>query len=214
MPSPLSLEDVNRALSLKRFDAEAAQRLMAPRPRVFRRPPSQEGDAKLGGVLVLLYPPLNGSEELNFVLTKRADTVADHKGQISLPGGAKEPGETLEEAALREAQEELNVDTNAIQPIGRLATLYIFPSDFEVHPTVAYTPGRPAFKPNPTEVAEVLEMPLNALLEDQTKVEERWTIRDIEMDVPFYHLNGHAIWGATAMMLSEFEQRLKQVTRG
>jgi 8-oxo-dGTP pyrophosphatase MutT (NUDIX family) len=211
MPSSPSLEVVRRALELPDFDTETAQRLMAPRPRAFRRPPSREGDARLGGVLLLLYPSRNGSGELSFVLTRRADTLANHRGQVSFPGGAKEAGETLVEAALREAHEELDVSLSPSDVIGQLTSIYIFPSDYQVHPFVAYAPTHPVFKANPTEVAEVLEMSLDELLDESTKVVERWTVQDIEMDVPFYSLNGHAIWGATAIMLSEFEQRLKQI---
>jgi 8-oxo-dGTP pyrophosphatase MutT (NUDIX family) len=211
MPSSPSLEVVRRALELPEFDTEAAQRLMAPRPRAFRRPTSRGGEARLGGVLLLLYPSRNGSRDLSFVLTRRADTLANHRGQVSFPGGAKEEGESLVEAALREAHEELDVSVSPSDVIGQLSSIYIFPSDYQVHPFVAHAPTRPDFKANPAEVAEVLEMSLEELLDEATKVVERWTVQGFEMDVPFYSLNGHAIWGATAIMLSEFEQRLKQV---
>lgn len=207
-----SLEDTRRALRLANFDAETAQRLMAPRPRAFRRPPTHAGKARLGSVLLLLFPSRDDVGGLSLVLTKRTDMVAEHKGQVSLPGGASEPGERLEETALREAYEELYVQPSAVNVVGHLTPLYILPSDFEVRPVVGHTPARPHFKANPQEVAEVLEMPLSTLLDESIKVVERWAIRGIEMDVPFYRFNGHAIWGATAMMLSEFEQRLKQVT--
>jgi 8-oxo-dGTP pyrophosphatase MutT (NUDIX family) len=164
--------------------------------------------------LLLLFPSENSTGELSFVLTKRTDTVGNHKGQVSLPGGACEPGETFEETALREANEELDVQPTAVNVIGHLTLLYIFPSDFEVCPVVAYAPRRPPFKANPEEVAEVLDMPLSALLDETTKDVETWKIRGVNRDVPFYRLNGHIIWGATAMILSEFEQRLMQVTDG
>lgn len=166
----------------------------------------------MGSVLLLLFPSRDDVGGLSLVLTKRTDMVAEHKGQVSLPGGASEPGERLEETALREAYEELYVQPSAVNVVGHLTPLYILPSDFEVRPVVGHTPARPHFKANPQEVAEVLEMPLSTLLDESIKVVERWAIRGIEMDVPFYRFNGHAIWGATAMMLSEFEQRLKQVT--
>ena len=164
--------------------------------------------------MLLIYPLADRAADLSFVLTKRTDTVGRHKGQISLPGGAQEPGETLDETALREAREELRVEPSALRPIGHLRPLYIFPSDYEVHPLVAYTPAHPNFRPDPREVAEVLEMPLSTLLDEATKVEERWMVQGIQMDVPFYRLNGHAVWGATAMVLSEFEQRLRHVIEG
>jgi 8-oxo-dGTP pyrophosphatase MutT (NUDIX family) len=211
-PFNRSVESIRRALTLSEFDAKSAQRLMSPRPRVIRRPATREGSPRCGGVLLLLFPSEDSTGELSFVLTKRTDTLANHKGQVSLPGGACEPGETYEEAALREANEELDIQPTAVDVIGHLTLLYIFPSDFEVYPVVAYAPRRPPFKPNPEEVAEVLEMPLSALLDETIKVMEIWNIRGVDRDVPFYRFNGHTIWGATAMILSEFEQRLRQVT--
>jgi 8-oxo-dGTP pyrophosphatase MutT (NUDIX family) len=168
----------------------------------------------LSGVLLLLFPSKEDAGGMSFVLTKRTDTVAAHKGQVSFPGGASEPGERLEETALREAYEELHVQPSAVKVVGCLTPLYIFPSDFEVRPVVGHVPVRPRFKANPQEVAEVLEMSLSTLLDGTTKVVERWTVRGVEMDVPFYRFNGHVIWGATAMMLSEFEQRLKRAAQG
>ena len=209
-PSP-SLEDVRRALVLENFDTEAAHKLMAPRPRPMRRPPDREGKAKQGGVLLLLYPSSEEPGVLNIVLTKRTDTVGDHKGQISFPGGGQEPGEPLAQTALREANEELEIDPSTLTVLGKLSKIYIVPSDFEVHPLVAYTPQPPNFRGEPREVAEVLEMPLPVLLDEKTKVVELWKFDEIEMDVPFYNLNGHAVWGATAIILSEFERRLRHV---
>jgi len=211
-PFNLPLQSIRHAMALSEFDAKSAQRLMSPRPRVTRRPATRGGSPRCGSVLLLLFPSENATGELSIVLTKRSDTVADHKGQVSLPGGACEPGETYEEAALREANEELAIQPTAVNVIGHLTLLYIFPSDFEVCPVVAHAPRRPPFKPNPEEVAEVLEMPLTALLDETTKVMETWNIRGVDRDVPIYRFNGHSIWGATAMVLSEFEQRLRQVT--
>jgi 8-oxo-dGTP pyrophosphatase MutT (NUDIX family) len=168
----------------------------------------------MGGVLLLLYPSTKGAGELSFVLTKRTDTLANHRGQVSFPGGANEPGESLQETALREAHEELRVDPSALTVIGHLSSIYIFPSDYLVHPAVAHTPSRPEFQADPREVAQVLEMPLSMLLDDTTKATERWTVQGVELDVPFYRMDGHSVWGATAIMLSEFEQRLKQVIQG
>ena len=159
-------------------------------------------------MLLLLYP-FNG--ELAFVLTRRTEMVATHKGQISLPGGAQEPGETIQQTALREACEELRICLDTVDVLGWLTPLYIPPSDFEIHPTVAYITPRPVFEPDPVEVAEVLEMSLPMLLDDRFKVKERWEWRGQEIDVPFYRLGGHVVWGATAIVLSEFEQRLHAV---
>ncbi|HLV45153.1 MAG TPA: CoA pyrophosphatase [Aggregatilineales bacterium] len=202
-----TLEHVRQALALTQFDHESAWQRMAPRPPTFRRMPGRPGQARAAGVLLLLYPH---EGELAFVLTRRTDTVASHKGQVSLPGGAVEPGdEGPVDAALRETCEELAVCRDDIAVLGALTPLYVIVSDFEIYPTVGYIDARPEFRPQPSEVAAVIEVPLAALLDSQVKVEERWTFGDVERDVPFYRLDGQVVWGATAIILSEFEQRLR-----
>lgn len=203
-----TLDDVKKALALPDFNPAQAQIQMAPVYRPLSRPGSVPGQPHVGSVLVLLYP-LNGA--LTFVLTRRTEKVATHKGQISLPGGMQEPGETLEQNAIRETCEELKVCLGENILIGSLTKLYISPSDFEVHPFVAYTPERPPFEPDLMEVAEVLELSLPRLLDDSIKVREIRTIRGEEIEVPFYRVSGYAVWGATAIMLSEFEHRLRAV---
>ncbi len=205
-PAP-TLNDVRRALSIPAFDHEQAWRRMAPRPRAVQRPDTLPGEPRPAGVLLLLYP-LGGA--LGFVLTRRTDAVATHKGQISLPGGAQEPGDNSpEQTALRETGEELAIYRDDISLLGRLTPLYVLVSDFVIHPFVGHIPYRPAFRPNLAEVAEVIEMPLATLLDDGVKARERWMVRGMELDVPFYRVGEHAIWGATATILSEFEHRLR-----
>jgi 8-oxo-dGTP pyrophosphatase MutT (NUDIX family) len=198
-------ETVERALQIRDFDALDAQQRMAPQPRQLLRLPAP-GTPRLGGVLLLLYPRAG---QLLFVLTRRTENVETHQGQISLPGGAQEAGETLSETAVREAEEEIGVSRDDYRLIGRLAPLYIPPSDFEIHPFVAYCPSEPEFVVAPAEVAELLEVPLPCLLAPSVHHREQWTIRGYEVMVPFYRLNGHTVWGATAMVLSEFERRVQ-----
>jgi 8-oxo-dGTP pyrophosphatase MutT (NUDIX family) len=207
-PSQPDLKDVRRALALPNFDVASARARMIPRQRDMRRPPHLEGQAKLAAVLILLYPTEQG---LAFPLTRRTELVASHKGQISLPGGAQEPGEdSLVKVAMREVCEEIGVCRQDIEVIGQLGPLYVPASDFEIHPFVGCLPSRPRFRPDPVEVAEILEMPLPLLLDDSIKALEHWSYPDFDMDVPFYRLQGQVIWGATAIILSEFEERLRQ----
>ncbi len=100
-----------------------------------------------------------------------------------------------------------------IRLLGELTPLYVVVSDFVIHPIVGYLPAHPQFVPQPSEVAEVIEVRLADLLDEQVKVVERWTLSGVEVDVPYYRLNGHVIWGATAIILSEFENRLRVVAR-
>ncbi len=211
MLKQFTITDVKRALALPDFDGLTAQRKMTPVPRGMRRPTAKPGKARLGGVLILLYC---NQDELYLVLTRRRDDLNDHAGQVSFPGGKHEDGETLAETAVREAHEEIGIRPENLTILGELTPLYIQPSDFEVHPTVAwYANGeRPYFIPSDGEVAEVLEVPLSYLLDPTSRSEEMWTLHGYEVRVPFFNVAGHKVWGATAMMLSELVERLRSVT--
>jgi len=200
-PEP-TLEDVRRALSRPLPGAEA-QIKMAPQPRPgwnpdFAIPPG----CRQGGVLILLYPRAG---RLHFVLTRRTEVVSSHKGQISLPGGAREKGEPLLQTALRETREELGVSPDGSEVIGHLSEMYTPPSNYCIYPFVAYRPVAPIFRPDSVEVAEVLEVPLTLLLAPSTQRVEYWPDPYLESPrrVPFFDIYGQVVWGATAMILSE-----------
>lgn len=178
-----------------------AQLGMTPNPRPGHQVYTEVEDSSLkAGVLVLLYPR---EGRLHLVLTRRTDRVDFHKGQISFPGGRLEAGEGLEQAALREAQEELEVDPDSPRILGMLTPLYIPPSNYCIYPVVALTENRPDFQPSHLEVAEILEIPLDHLLDPQNIRRETWTFRGTDVEVPFYAFGEHKIWGATAMVLAE-----------
>jgi 8-oxo-dGTP pyrophosphatase MutT (NUDIX family) len=204
----VQLEQVRAALALENFDVLAAQRRMAPQPRSLRRSRNRPGQPRQAGVLVLLYP----AADLAFALIRRTQNPRDvHSGQISLPGGSQEANETPVETALREAKEELGFN-EPVQILGSLACLYIPPSDFEVRPTVGYIDHRPVWTPDQSEVVEVLECPLEWLFDDTRKVIEDWDRDGQTVHVPWYNVHDHKVWGATAIILSELEHRLRQVT--
>ncbi len=208
-----TLDDIRRALTLSGFDHLDAWLRMAPRPHhALHDLDGSPDQGRTAGVLVLLYP-VGG--RLTFVLTRRTETVATHRGQISLPGGAYEPQDkTLGDTALRETCEELLTCQDDIRMLGALTPLRVVVSGFVIHPFVAYIPYRPDFRAEPTEVAEILEMPLIDLFDDAIKVEERWDFQGLYRDIPFYRVNGLPLWGATAIILSEFEMRLRAVLDG
>ena len=185
-----------------------AQLGMTPNPRPGHQIYTDVEDCCLkAGVLVLLYPREN---RFHLVLTRRTDRVDFHKGQISFPGGRQEEGEGLGHAALREAQEELEVDPGSTRILGMLTPLYIPPSNYCIYPVVALTVSRPDFRPSQREVAEVLEIPVDHLLDPQNVKREMWTIRGADVEVPFYVFGEHKIWGATAMVLAELVEVLRK----
>ncbi len=202
-----SLEDIRRALSHP-LPGIRAQLKMAPQPRAGRDVDLDvPADCRESSVLILLYPRAG---RLNFVLTRRTEMVQSHKGQISLPGGAREGDETLDQTALRETCEELGVPQDGTEVLGCLSAIYIPRSNYCIYPFVAYRPDPPVFYADPVEVAEVLEVPLALLLDPSIRRVEYWSAPDFDSPrrVPFFSIHGQVVWGATAMILSELVSAL------
>ena len=162
----------------------------------------ERNEGRPAATLVLLYPGDAG--EARFVLTVRHGGLRDHAGQVSLPGGSLEAGETPEAAARREAWEEVGVDPDALDVLGRLTPLYIPPSKFSVWPVVAVTPTRPPFVAQETEVAAIVDVLVADLLNPARRGSAMRNAPLGRFDVPFFDVAGLEVWGATAMMLAEF----------
>ncbi len=167
--------------------------------------PGRMGDrpagARTAAALLLLYP---GEHGVAVPLTVRASTLTRHAGQISLPGGATEPGETLAEAALREASEEIGIDPGAVRVLGELTPVHVIVSGFTLHPVVGVTDTRPPFQAAPDEVAEIVEVRLEEL-RDASRIRTGVRVREgVAVEYPYFDLCGHHVWGATAMVLGEF----------
>jgi len=168
--------------------------------------PGPEGRT-LAAVLILLY--LRGRDEReeptpHLVLTRRTEALLRHSGQISLPGGRFDPADgSLLRTALRETQEELAVDPSSLEIWGRLEPERIRVSHYLVAPFIAYTPRRPDFRPAPSEVAQIIEVPLPLLLDPTTLAEEIWDLEGTPRQVTFYRHGEDKIWGATARVLGK-----------
>jgi len=163
-------------------------------------------------VLLLLYPSAN-RDSLLFSLIQRPEYDGVHSGQISLPGGRFEPEDTSYAAtALRESREEVGIDPETVDLIGELSELYIPPSNFVVYPFVGYAEERPSFLPDKKEVEKIIEAGLNDLMEDSNIKTKRIHVRSgITVTAPCFVIEGNIIWGATAMMLSEFREIVKRI---
>ena len=174
---------------------------MAPSHRDIVDPElARQGEHREGSVLVLLYPATSGVET---VYTVRKANLTNHGGQISFPGGRIEEGESAEEAAIREANEEIDLNPESIEVVGRMTALYIPPSRFIVNPFLAVSGQPPALRPQETEVDRILEVPLTDLMNPENHREEVWDIRGEKSHVPWYAVAGVRIWGATAMITRE-----------
>jgi len=182
-----------------------AQLHMAPKPRVGWDPLKFPDGARDGAALLLVYPH---DDTLQFPLTVRGTGLRNHTGQVSLPGGRVDQGESYEDAALREAEEEIGVDPRAVQLLGRLTPLHIPVSGYILHPVIGFTSMRPAFQRAEWEVARIIEAPVSVLNDPRSRKREMRTRsvhgQTIEVDVPFYDIAGEKVWGATAMVLAEF----------
>jgi len=184
-----------------------AQLVMMPHPRPGNRIYSEVEDSCLkAGVLILIYPR---EDQLHLVFTRRTSRVDFHQAQISFPGGQQEQDESFKEAAVREAHEEVNIPPDAVRILGELTPLYIPPSNYCVYPVVGVADERPDFQPSELEVEEVIEVPLDHLLDPENIRREMWHYKGRNIEVPFYSFKGHKIWGATAMILSELIELLK-----
>lgn len=187
-----------------------AQGKMAPKPKngapgIQRYEPAHN-DFKNSSVLV---PFIAWKEELEVVLTLRAQNI-NHGGQLSFPGGGKEGNESIEETALREAQEEIGLQSQRVDVIGRLTPLYVGHSDHMVTPVITFLHESQPFTPNPNEVDEILTIPFSELVEEHNLVEEDWELRGTPYRVPFWNIHRVPLWGATAMMMSELIELYKQ----
>lgn len=178
---------------------------MAPEPRLGWDPLKFPEGARDGAALLLVYPH---DDTVHVALTVRGSGLRNHTGQVSLPGGRVDAGETIEAAALREAQEEIGVDPAMVEVLGRLTPLHIPVSGFLLHPVAGFTSMRPAFQRAEWEVARIIEAPVS-LLSDPAIIKREMRTRTvngqpIDVNVPYYDIDGEKVWGATAMVLAEF----------
>lgn len=194
----ISKENIKKALAGNLQGIKSHQKMMPPN-RKLRAADSDKKRLKPSSVLLLLFIE---DDELFVCLIKRPATMKHHAGQVALPGGRHEPGETPLETALRETWEEIGITADKIEILGSLSELFVDVSGFLIHPFVGWLKEKPAFKTNPAEVEKTLLFPLFRFRDklDETELE---TVSG-KLNVPCFHFEGEIIWGATAMILAEF----------
>ena len=189
---------------------QAAQFLMAPVGRS-RAHPQRGAIASSRQSAVLLYLYLH-QEDWRLVLMKRPHYDGVHSGQISIPGGCLEQGEEHSQAALREFEEETGVRVHRHQLLGDLSELFIPASNFVVRPYVAYATQMPNFFPDPVEVERIIELRLPVLLRDDAIKQGKVHLADgVQVETPYFEIEDHRVWGATAMILSEFKEIVRDM---
>lgn len=158
-------------------------------------------DARKAAGLLVVTP--DAGARAHILLTRRAATLGRHQGQLSLPGGAVDPGETLEQAALREAHEEIGLVPRHVRVLGALTAIDIAVSGFRLHPIVAAADAPPALTAASGEVAEILSVPLDELLDPHRVVWRRGTFQARPFKYPAFPVGQADLWGATAMIVAE-----------
>lgn len=177
------------------FERSLRATLAAHRPQRVHVP-----DARAAAVLV----PVLTDPEPAVLFTVRTETVRSHKGQISFPGGSIDPGDASPEAAaLREAEEEIGLDARSVEVVGELDTTPTFVSGFVISPFVGLVRGRPRLRPNPAEVAEVLEVPLGEL-NDGIRAEPGFAHAGRTYPTEAWIWRDYVIWGVTARLIRLF----------
>ena len=203
-----------RIVKVKKMDlpGEAIQFKMAPVERLkeLKEQARLKQNARKAGVMALFYP--SRANETHLILILRKTYKGVHSAQVGFPGGKIEPeDDSLEEAALRETEEEVGVSRKVITVLKELTEIYIPPSNFFVQPFLGVTGNTPTFIPQDDEVEALIEVPLSLFMDDSTLITKKITTSyATNIDVPAFLLNDHVVWGATAMMLSEVRELLKQ----
>lgn len=184
---------------------------MAPQPIDRRRFDSKiPVHHRKGAVLLVFY---QGKSDVLFPLIKRPVYQGVHSGQIALPGGKMDPGDTdIVHTALREAQEEVSVNAERVQIIGKLTDLYIPTSNFLVTPVIGALHEPPKFVPEIREVELILPTPLDFVLHPERRRRTQLKIsQEVVLDTPYFDFHGQVVWGATAMILSEVALLLNEL---
>lgn len=194
-----------------RQDPPAESSAQGPANETWTRDP--DGAAAPTVPAAVLAPIVDAPSGPFLVLTRRAGDLRKHGGEISFPGGRVDQGESDLEAALREAHEELGIDPGGVDILGHLPSVLTTVSGYLIAPWVGVIP-RSAFVPNPREIAEVLEVPLELLLEPGARRDQRFITKGVMRRSPAFDVGAHVVWGATGRILAGLLDLLAEPTPG
>jgi 8-oxo-dGTP pyrophosphatase MutT (NUDIX family) len=211
--SELSLKESLRKALNKTLPGHVAQIKMAPKPVDHDGHPIKynvvKDGAKVNSVMMLLTG--DTLHDLELVMTLRSSLLPSHAGQLSLPGGRIEPGESEIEAALRETEEEIGINQSIPEVIGTLTPLYVPHSNNDIRSVVAFMSEKKPFILQPSEVDEAFYLPVMKLLSPDSISYKTWTLRNNELLVPCWEIHKTPLWGATAMILNEFVEIVRKL---
>jgi 8-oxo-dGTP pyrophosphatase MutT (NUDIX family) len=158
----------------------------------------------------VLVPLFLLAEEPHAVFTRRRGDLRRHAGEISFPGGRRDPEDAdLADTALREAEEEIGLPRAEVRLLGELPSTSTFVTNYLIHPFVGLIPAGLAWRVSEREVDAVLELPLRALRESRTRT--RMERRGISFETDAYIVDDHLIWGATARILEHLLERVEEL---
>ncbi len=199
---------LKEAINNQQLPGKRAQKTMMPEGRELN--PGNDEPARLSAVLMMVY---RSGEEWKLVMIKRAEYDGVHSGQIAFPGGKKEETDkNLLQTALRESEEEVGIHHSDVEIIGKISPLYIPVSNMCVHPYIGYLISKPVFVKQDKEVQSVLSIPLKKLLSEETRTKAIFQGANYKIEAPCYQVNDYKIWGASAMILSEFVSVLNNIS--
>lgn len=181
---------------------------MVPTARI-NHPPLNMPKPQRSAVMLLFFKSFG---TIKLCLTRRSKALKHHAGQISFPGGRCEKHEEENPllAALRETNEEIGISPEKIEVLGQLSEVYVYVSNFIVHPYLGWIDHEPQFYKNHNEVEEIIALPVEDFLKPEHQTITHIDISGGSVEAPCYQINGYTIWGATSMMIAELEAKLRQ----
>lgn len=207
----LTIDEIRYRLTQPLPGREAQLRMaFSQRAIALKQNPYHPANARVACVTLMLWQ--NNQTWHTVLIQRTANPLDRHSGQVSFPGGKHDQTDTsLEHTALREAEEEIGIPPSQLEILGALTDLYIPVSNFIVHPFVGLVTGAPQFSPQPGEVDSILTPSIGHFQQAENKDFRELVVGTgmLLKDVPCFLVEGRAVWGATAMIMSEFLEILR-----